>query len=647
MARKRIGLFMSEITQFFQFYCGKALSRLIHERDMDLIVYASFGSYSSPYGRNLLSEIGKKNIIYLPDYKALDAIIVLPNSFDIPGMDTEFLELVKEKADCPVICLQNDYSDRYPEFYSITIENLDSMYAMTRHIIEHHKCTDICYMSGPFTSKDSPDRLKGFQLAMAEAGLNVGPNSVYEGNYWTNRGKKAIDLFMQDRDTYPQAIICANDFMALSICDELKKRGRKIPEEICVTGFDGIWEGQQNDPPLTTVTIRPQSYADAAMKLLDDLFAGKERNHLIHLFDEIDLRKSCGCGMGRKRQDFDHSDHIRKMLEQENLLREAGRITGDYQNRYDIGNSLSVADYYFSTLGCEKGYLCLCDDDDPAMIQIEENEIFSDEMTLIQVMRASEMMNPQIVNEKFRTSQILPHKYFETDKPGTYIIYPLNYKNKEYGYLILCPQEGQWPTSLTNTYTNSLSTALENNFYQSRYKEFADAKRLSETDPLTGLYNRRGFEKGLSGLLLEKGNEEVQQTHIGIVSIDMDNLKGINDEYGHAEGDFALRTLADILRSCIRENEICARFGGDEFSVILITKEADRIGSFTKEFDALLEQASKDSGKPYPIHASIGISALEGRDTKDIFECMQSADQHMYANKREYKGNKPQGREGF
>ncbi|MBR4760554.1 MAG: GGDEF domain-containing protein [Lachnospiraceae bacterium] len=640
MARKKIGLFMSEITQFFQFYCGKALARLIRERDMDLIVYASFGSYSSPYGRNLLSEIGKKNIIYLPDYKTLDAIIVLPNSFDIPGMDAEFFELVKANATCPVICLQNDFSDQYPEFYSITIENLETMYAMTRHIIEHHRCSDICYMSGPFTSKDSPDRLKGFQLAMAEAGLKIGPNDVYEGNYWTNRGKKAIDFFMGGRDTYPQAIICANDFMALSICDELKSRGKRIPEDVCVTGFDGIWEGQQNNPPLTTVTIRPQSYADAAMKLIDDLFAGKERNHLIHLFDEIDLRQSCGCGMGRKRQDFDNTDSIRKILNQENLLREAGRITGDYQNRYDIENSLSVADYYFGTLGCEKGFICLCDDNDPAMIQVEENVIFPDEMTLMQIMWSDIGTEAQTVNEKFRKEQILPPQYFETDKPGTYIIYPLNYKNKEYGYLILCPAKGEWPNSLVNTYTNSLSSALENNFYQNQYEEFADAKRLSETDPLTGLYNRRGFEKGLSGLLLENGNEKPRETHIGIVSIDMDNLKGINDEFGHAEGDFALRTLADILRSCIHENEISARFGGDEFSVILITKEPDRIRNFTKEFDTLLEQASKNSGKPYPIHASIGISALEGRDTKDIFECMQTADQHMYANKREYKGRK-------
>jgi len=64
---------------------------------MDVIIYSSLGSYSCPYGRNLLSEMGKKNIIYLPDYSGFDAIIVLPNTFDIYGMDMEFYSLVKKR----------------------------------------------------------------------------------------------------------------------------------------------------------------------------------------------------------------------------------------------------------------------------------------------------------------------------------------------------------------------------------------------------------------------------------------------------------------------------------------------------------------------------------------------------------------------
>ena len=131
---------------------------------------------------------------------------------------------------------------------------------------------------------------------MRESGLAIGPNTIFEGNYWRNRGAKAIDFFMQGRISYPQAIICANDYMALSICAELKKRGVRVPEDVCVCGFDGIKEGEDTTPSLTTVTIRPEKYAEAAFQLIEDIKDGKRPPKLITLSDEINFRASCGCG---------------------------------------------------------------------------------------------------------------------------------------------------------------------------------------------------------------------------------------------------------------------------------------------------------------------------------------------------------------
>ncbi|MCR5419175.1 MAG: GGDEF domain-containing protein [Lachnospiraceae bacterium] len=638
MARKKIGLFMNEISQFFQEAFGKALASAVAERDMDLIAYASYGAYSCPYGRNLLSEMGKKNIIHLPDYSTLDAIIALPNSFDIPGMEAEFFEIVKANATCPVICLQNDISDRYPEFYSITIANRETMYEMTKHVIDVHGCTDIRYMSGPFDSKDSPDRLKGFELAMEEAGLTIGPNTVFEGNYWINRGPQALDFFIEGSDGYPQAVICANDYMALSICDELKKRGKKVPEDVCVTGFDGIREGKHYDPPLTTVMISPQEYARAAVQLIDRLFAGEDCEHVLTLSGGFRQRQSCGCDGKGKKHPYDETVDLRKLIDTEGLLREVGKMTGDFQGRFDLDNTLSIADFYFGTLGCSNGYLCLCEEGDTPMMSIEQNRVFTDEMKLVQSMRAGERLLADIVNEKFDRRDILPPRFFDDDRPQTLILFPIHYKNKEYGYLAMKARPGEWPNSLTDTYINELSSAMENHYYQNRFSEFEEIKRIAETDPLTGLYNRRGFEKSLSSVLAKREREGSAGIGVSIASVDMDNLKTINDEHGHHEGDFALITLANTLKACIRDGEVCARFGGDEFSVILINGQPDRPEVFAKEFAALLANASDASGKPYPIHASLGISELKGRHTKDIVECMRKADADMYANKRSYKG---------
>ena len=627
MSRKKICIFMNEITQFFQETCGKAVSELAAKRNTDVVIYASYGSYSCPYGRNLLSEIGKKNIIRLPDYSKFDAIIVLPNTFDIYGMDSEFFELIKQHAKCPVVCLQSPN----PDFYSITIENKDTMYRMTRHFIEDHKFTDICYMSGPLNAKDSPDRFEGFRMAMEEAGLEVTDKSVFEGNYWINRGSRAIDHFVTEDGRYPQAIICANDYMAISVCEELKKRGIRVPEDVCVSGFDGIMEGQLNDPSLTTVTVSPEEYAQAAWDIIDAVWEGKTPDKTVMLPATIKLRASCGCGSQSESGNAD--TYIKKIIHTEFLLREAGRITADYQNKYDLDNSLSVANYYFKTLDCDTGYLCLCDMEDPSFGTAEDDKIYTDEMVLVQKMRSSDPMHADIRKARYQKDDILPTDILDSDSSGTYVVLPLYYKSKEYGILVLKPEQGQWPNSLTNTYTNALSAAIENSYLQSRFSELAEIKKLSETDPLTGLYNRRGFENALARSLSSINDK----TRVSIVSIDMDDLKKINDKYGHSEGDYALMILATALKAFVNDNEICARFGGDEFSAVLISEDPGRSEEFLSTFSEALKSASSASGKPYMIHASTGVSELKGGDTKHIIACMQTADQHMYMNKRTYK----------
>lgn len=627
MAHKKICIFMNEIVQNFQQEFGKYFSYLANRAGIDVFIYTSFGSYSCPYGHNLLSEIGKKNILYLPDFSVFDAIIALPNSFDITGMDTEFYELVKKNAKCPVFCLQSGHED----FNLITINNRKTMKTLTEHFIKVHGFSRIYYMSGPFTSKDSPERLEGYKEAMAEAGLEIKPNYIYEGNYWLNRGKKAIDFFLNGTHTYPEAIICANDYMAISICDELMARGKSVPDDVAVTGFDGITEGAEYTPSLTTVTIEPEIYALKVFDLMFKAMGGKEVPKVTELNEKIIYRASCGCGPQVKM--FDHTRVLKRLDLTEMLLREAGRITADYQNDYDLENALKVADFYFHTLNCDKGHICLCKDEASRVDAIEMNKIFTDRMTLKQTMFIDRTKKAEILNLDFDRKDILPAEILDTEEAQTYIIYPLHFKSKEYGYLILMPSKDQWANSLAATYINTLSNAIENSYYEKKFRSLDGAKKLSITDPLTGISNRRGFEEDMSKLLTDGIEDKI----ISIVSIDMDGLKQTNDDYGHSDGDLAITTFADCLLESLHKNEICARFGGDEFIAVLVSKNDERKEEFKNEFRAKLAEASDKLKKPYRIEASIGICDLTEGTTDQIIACMQIADKRMYEEKKKHK----------
>ena len=135
------------------------------------------------------------------------------------------------------------------------LENKQPMKNMTRHFLEDHGFRDICYMSGKKELWDSAQRLEGFLEAMEEKGIPVTEHMIFHGDYWREKGKVAIDWFMEGRDTYPQAIICANDYMALSICEELRERGVNVPEDVCVSGFDYVYEAKFYQPSITSIFV--------------------------------------------------------------------------------------------------------------------------------------------------------------------------------------------------------------------------------------------------------------------------------------------------------------------------------------------------------------------------------------------------------
>jgi diguanylate cyclase (GGDEF)-like protein len=160
-------------------------------------------------------------------------------------------------------------------------------------------------------------------------------------------------------------------------------------------------------------------------------------------------------------------------------------------------------------------------------------------------------------------------------------------------------------------------------------KKFKD--KISElnlhvnTDPLTGLHNRRGMQLFL---------EELQNTgtEFAILLIDIDFFKAVNDNFGHDQGDHMLKVLAEQMKKNFRENDICCRMGGEEFAVLMaatdkavVFKAAERLRKNIEEITAAM---------PTPITISIGISYWP-HDSNDVKEAFKQADNRLYQAKNE------------
>lgn len=150
---------------------------------------------------------------------------------------------------------------------SVTVSNHEGMHALTAHIIDDLEIFDIVYVAGPLDSPDDTDRWAGCQSAMRERGMDPGLIRVQRGEFTRASGRRAGAELLAD-EALPQAIICANDQMGLGVLDALIGAGIRVPEDVVVTGFDGIEASNLSSPRLTTVHQPMELVGRAAIQLM-------------------------------------------------------------------------------------------------------------------------------------------------------------------------------------------------------------------------------------------------------------------------------------------------------------------------------------------------------------------------------------------
>jgi diguanylate cyclase (GGDEF)-like protein len=152
---------------------------------------------------------------------------------------------------------------------------------------------------------------------------------------------------------------------------------------------------------------------------------------------------------------------------------------------------------------------------------------------------------------------------------------------------------------------------------------------LSEYDQLCGLLNRRGFIERA----IRRNRENIGKTAC-CAFIDLDHLKEINDTFGHAEGDCAIRVVGSILKMIVRDEDLIARIGGDEFVGMFLTEDQGFTSSFKEKFRNACDRHNADSGSPYLVQASVGMATFVCQQGMEVSTIIGEADKYLYSAKR-------------
>ncbi len=334
----------------------------------------------------------------------------------------------------------------------------------------------------------------------------------------------------------------------------------------------------------------------------------------------------------------------------------------DEQENKNYGIKLFASDIMEFEKGNDQSYMTLLEHldwldiynayvyifDEPKMNLPYEEIILPKELYLKAILKNGVAQSVPLLYQKKGLDEIFNNEFIE--KLGTYmVLLPLFSNEMLYG-LVLCDmtekifEHGEFLVNQMGSAVKMLHLLKMNAKVQMQLEESLTALKennialntLSKSDALTGIWNRRGFYDEAEKMLI-KNREAKKQTLVAYV--DMNNLKIINDKFGHDNGDFSIKLISELLTEIVSDKGVAGRIGGDEFAVILSYENLDNGEGFKKAVEAKFEEFNITSDKPYLVKVSVGAYILDADNDMKLNEAMTFADEKLYEEKKNRSKN--------
>lgn len=631
---KLIAVCIAGIDEYTQTGYIDTLTRLVDESGYRMIFFTTFSSIcmSEPF------LDGETNIFSLINYGLLDGLVIFAETIKDNAVVHTIVASAKE-AGVPVVSVDHPLEG----CYNIVFDYKTAMEKLVRHIVEEHAFRRIEYIGGIPGNPMSQERLDVFRKVMEENNRPVAPSQIHYGYFWSGPTEKIMDeILARPREEMPDAIICANDAMALIVCKRLRGAGIMVPEDVAVTGFDGIQEASYHSPKLTTAAMEAEAVGAKIFEIFTALFtSGKAEKTSLLPFTMV-FSESSGCH--NAPDDLTKNTIVQtlytKINENHFMTNRMVMMMAELSacnTVADVRNSLKA---FIPNMVAWKSWLCIVDDylkDCPKVEEIvnrsEQKNGYTERINCMLRRDGWEYEE----NIAFSKDEILPNLKRELLLCGKILIVPLHVLEKTVGYFAVSYAIGMIEFHQMQNFVNTLSSELAAVKVRLEQKTMVERfKNQSIHDALTGIFNRRGFFERLEESY-KKSAEGKQK--FALISLDMDGLKYINDTFGHNEGDVAIRFTADALAKVCGEEFFCARTGGDEFMAAGIVGE-ESAATFEQRLKQEFDEYNAAGQHPYRVGFSIGMVYDTVAQELPAEEFIRMADERMYAQKAEHRKKK-------
>ena len=625
-----IGVCLSMLPEEYRLQCVRALNKYAVQQGYRLFIFHSKTDFYLPLTP---TDDGEMSIFQLIQYHMLDAMIVLPDTIKRDSVLQSIIDSCRSH-NVPVISI-----DKFLEgCVNFRVDYSNSFETLCQHVVQKHHAKRLFMMAGVRDNTFSDERIHAFEKVMAENNITPDNYRIGYGDFWEKPTRETLEQwFIEEQCAIPDAIICANDTMAIVCSQFLQNHGYRIPEDCIVTGFDGISEANYHVPHITTCTqdydTMGKEVIAAAIRLHQGLPVEPTRIIDFHIL----YSQSCGC---EKPAPLNINNAMQDIADQLKRANERQELTCQVQSAVTSMTSLAELPEIIQDKFIFESMVFALNDDifrAPDFGERHRNgEPFSEQ---VNVMYHRYFWAPQDACIT-PLEQLIPDLSTMLRREDPVIFCPLHFLDLVMGYCAFQTDISHDSYEKINSFMNAMNSSLGIFHSQVHTKSInmqlksanSELEKLYVHDHMTGLLNRRGFYRQFHQQLKESSGKNMS---IVIISADLDGLKHINDTFGHTEGDNAITTVGKALVSSAIQGEVCSRFGGDEFTVAGVIADSDScyFDSFRFRFREYLHRYNSISHKPYQVESSIGFCIQPMDKNVDLDQMIKVADDRMYEDK--------------
>lgn len=633
---KKIALIMEGWKRFFTYAWPSGILERIKEtqEEVNLYIFNSSGVWSLDEAYN----VGEYNIHHLPDLTQFDGVILDINNISDQSV-CDYIINKAAKSGKPVISIANEIKD----FYYVGIDNEKAIREIISHLYEKHGCRRYWFVMAGRENYENRLRVQALKTFMQEHDIAWSEADFYYGNYESKCGITGFEQLRATHGDMPDAVICANDNIAVGVCQAAELAGYKIPEDFCVTGFDDFDKAAYYTPSITTVSHVREEVGYVCADTLLKIWTGQDVDRFNYTKTQCVIGESCGC--------IDERPVDRRQHAKEQLIYEIE--TGNFEDQvialeYELIQCKSVQEMInwipkcIPAFQCDAMYLILDSRLNSFKEQVLEAEDTLPEVDEFMISGYPQKMNVEFAFENGKKVEGEPRQIeglfpmFDFQKGGTdFLFLPLHFRDKTVGYFVIRNAVYLMEKQYLFKVVNVLTSAMEN-LHKKEKLEYLNQRltALYVKDAMTGIYNRMGYEKYVCRMFEDM---KAKQENFMILFIDMDRLKFINDNFGHEYGDIAIKIIAQAISDFCPKEAIPVRMGGDEFLVALPQTREQEIEELIQKIRTEINDNVKKLSLPFEVSVSVGSIMTDVTSEKTLDDYIRNADEVMYREKADKK----------